>query len=527
MVGMSKDVVVETWAGCYSGGWPKELLMPETFAHPAKFAYGLIERIYDHARAEGWMPPGSRVLDPFAGVALGAIHALRLGCSWTGVELEPKFFLTGQANLAKWMQEYRHLPTWGPWALLVNGDSRRLLEHIPAQEGLCVSSPPYSSEGLGHNSAHYASNDAGRRDKVANSHKFSKADLGGREYGSSPGQLGAMSVGMSVASPPYAATPIAAAEGNVGGGNGGRKASKQTTVTGNIKHVGYGDTPGQLTAMVVASPPYADGCAHTGGSDPKPEHVQGGVVHHVAYGISEGQLGAMSAAVVSSPPYEDSFHNKYDVQDRAERERKAGKKLGGGQITHDRDYGVLPENLGNTHSDTFWSAAHAVVAQTYQLLRPGGHAMWVLKAYVRDKKLVDFPGQWQAMCEDVGFVTVHEHHALLTEDHGTQEGLFGEATTYTTERKSFFRRLAEKKGSPRIDYEVVLCMVKPAGDGAGLTCCVTSPPYSVALGKEHTYADHRKRHKDSQRPIMAERRIADPFYGDTAGNLGNLPEDTL
>jgi hypothetical protein len=29
------------------------------------------------------------------------------------------------------------------------------------------------------------------------------------------------------------------------------------------------------------------------------------------------------------------------------------------------------------------------------------------------------------------------------------------------ESKSFFRRLAEKNGSPRIDHETVFCMVKP------------------------------------------------------------------
>lgn len=31
---------------------------------------------------------------------------------------------------------------------------------------------------------------------------------------------------------------------------------------------------------------------------------------------------------------------------------------------------------------------------------------------------------------------------------------------FTTERKSFFRRLAEKKGSPAIDWEDVICVVK-------------------------------------------------------------------
>jgi hypothetical protein len=41
----------------------------------------------------------------------------------------------------------------------------------------------------------------------------------------------------------------------------------------------------------------------------------------------------------------------------------------------------------------------------------------------------------------------------------TQNGLFG-TITEKKERKSFFRRLAEKKGSPKIDFEVVLCTQK-------------------------------------------------------------------
>jgi hypothetical protein len=35
------------------------------------------------------------------------------------------------------------------------------------------------------------------------------------------------------------------------------------------------------------------------------------------------------------------------------------------------------------------------------------------------------------------------------------------ATARLKERKSFFRRLAEKKGSPRIDHEDVIIMRKP------------------------------------------------------------------
>ena len=91
---------------------------------------------------------------------------------------------------------------------------------------------------------------------------------------------------------------------------------------------------------------------------------------------------------------------------------------------------------------------------------PGGYAMWVVKAFVKNKQIVDFPGQWRELCEACGFTTLHEHRAWLVEDRGTQIDLFGQAHTKTIERKSFFRRLAEKNGSPRIDYEIVICQQK-------------------------------------------------------------------
>jgi hypothetical protein len=43
----------------------------------------------------------------------------------------------------------------------------------------------------------------------------------------------------------------------------------------------------------------------------------------------------------------------------------------------------------------------------------------------------------------------------------THAQLFGADHVMRKERKSFFRRLAEKKGSPRIDYEEVLICRRP------------------------------------------------------------------
>jgi hypothetical protein len=117
--------------------------------------------------------------------------------------------------------------------------------------------------------------------------------------------------------------------------------------------------------------------------------------------------------------------------------------------------------LGNTSGPTFWEASRTILQQVHAVLKPGGVAIWVVKSYIRDKEVVDFPGDWARLCVSCGFELLHEHHALLVEEHGTQGGLFGTDTVHRTERKSFFRRLAEKRpGAPRIDFETILCMRK-------------------------------------------------------------------
>ena len=97
--------------------------------------------------------------------------------------------------------------------------------------------------------------------------------------------------------------------------------------------------------------------------------------------------------------------------------------------------------------------------------------------------MVDFPGQWRTLCEAVGFVALHEHRAWLVEDKGNARALFdftnGDAGDIQAgevvrldgnkvkpakmKKISFFRRLAEAKGSPRIDWETIFCFVKPEG----------------------------------------------------------------
>lgn len=131
----------DEWAGCYDDNW-KGVIVEDAFAHPAKFSRGLIRRIYEHARSEGWLPSGSIVVDPFGGVALGALDCMLAGCHWVGCELENKFALLGNANIGTWMARYMYtVPGFGT-ARIIQGDSRRLSE-VLQQAGIVVSSPPF------------------------------------------------------------------------------------------------------------------------------------------------------------------------------------------------------------------------------------------------------------------------------------------------------------------------------------------------------------------------------------------------
>jgi tRNA G10 N-methylase Trm11 len=267
------------WRGLYSEGWTGEIV-PDAFAHPAKYARGLIRHIYDHATAEGWLKPGDTVLDPFGGVALGALDAMRHGLNWWGNELEQRFVELGAANIDMWNERYRpHFPRWGT-ATLTQGDSRNLA--------------------------------------------------------------------------------------------------------------------GALVDAAISSPPYAE--ARIGGTE--------------------------------------TMRRSSDAEG---------------------DYGSTPGQLGVAKQDDFWTAARQIVEQVHALLKPGGVAIWVVKAYVKKGKRIDFPGQWRELCEAVGFETLHQHRAWVVEGRGTQLDIFGNAHTRQVERKSFFRRLAEAKGSPRIDWEDVIC----------------------------------------------------------------------
>ncbi len=413
---------VTQWHGCYSDSW-QGVITPDAFAHPAKYARGLIRRIYQHMLDSGYVARGDSIIDPFGGVGLGGLDAMTFGLHWTGCELEPRFVELGQRNIDKWRRDLAMLNGTLGTARLLQGDSRRLLEVVGGGMGAAVSSPPFAGTSGGKGEASQNAIDSALFARHAGSM------VGTYDTDGNLGNLKSGSFDSAVSSPPYADNAATWVEGP-----GARHDTVHHTGDNSFKassDSGYGSTPGNVGNMrdggfegVVSSPPY------------------------------EGMLEGDRKDGERQPLLPDSVRQKLSKADLA-----------------GRFYGSDPANIGNDTGDTFWAASRLIVAQTYAALRPGGYAAWVCKDFVRKGQRVPFSDQWEQLCAAVGFEPVERIAAMLVDDHGDQLDIFGGATTRLKERKSFFRRLAEKKGSPRIDHEDVIIMRKPTrahanGNGA-------------------------------------------------------------
>ncbi len=331
----------DIWQGCSDDGWQGNIV-PEAFSHPAKFSRGLIHRIYKHAYDMGWVEQRSWVLDPFAGVGLGALDAITHNLNWIGVELEEKFVKLGEQNIDLWNRQLKGWPNLGT-AKIIQGDSRKL-RNVIKEASLIVSSPPY------------------------------------------------------------------------------------------IKSQGVNPS--------------------TGIKQQKPRRLW----DEYSIGETEGQLGSMKEGsfdlCVSSPNFPTD--QPCASQTRSKKNYHAFTRGDGTK----RDHQMRSEGNLAISGNTFWLASKEIISQCYKLLKPNGMIIWVTKDYIKNKKRVPFSDRWLALCKSVGFKLVCQHEATLVKSYGTQVNIEGNDEDITVERKSFFRRLAESKGSPKIDWEDVICLVK-------------------------------------------------------------------
>lgn len=413
------------------------MIVPEAFAHPAKFSRSLIARILSHGLEVGWWRPGDVLGDPFGGVALGGLMAAYAGLGWVGVELEAKFIGLGTANID--LQARRLASIGAPRPVLLQGDSRRFSE-IVGGVGAVVTSPPFGVD----------QPCASQTRAKADYHAFTRGDGTKRDHQmNSAGNIANLptgSIAAVVTSPPYAESlqPETAEQTRA---KQGRIARSKSRYDGRKLEV-----------------PSA-GKASMGGG----------------YGVTDGQIGSLAAGnldgVVTSPPWEDQAEGglrKGKFKDPAAFAAAMTSKDGRGgrhastrasrtaQLERDaqRVYGDSKGQIGIIAGETYWQAMAQVYTQCRLALRPGGIMAVVVKDYVKNKARVPLCDQTLALLVSLGFTPVARIHAMLVKEQSHPQ-LIGPDVVTKRERKSFFRRLAEKKGSPRIDFEEVIVVLSP------------------------------------------------------------------
>ena len=414
------------WHGCYDEGHG-ELIVGEAYAHPAKFRAGLIDRIYEHGFKEGWWVKGSVLCDPFGGVGIGGIYAAYKGLAWRGVELEPRFCELFAKNVKLHRRRWEN--AGDPIPVMIQGDSREFSKLV-GECGGAVTSPPW--QGV--------------------------SDIGG----------------------PTAKADVVRVAREMG------KATQDVTpIEAKLKmSPGYGTTPGQIGAMpagkvdgAVTSPPWQDSVASSDAEFLTPAErgvgSRGGKCNHVrsnatSYGHTKGQIGAMPAGTVdgsvTSPPWEDSLatnvHTIGEIDGiECHGHRKAGH-VSPSEVK--QEYGESPDNLGNKQGETYWEAVAAVYSEVHKVLKVGGCFAVVVKDYIKQGARVPLCEQTWVLLQQLGFEPVERIYAMNTTET-IEAGLWGDVVTLK-QRKSFFRLMTERKGSPRIDWEEVLVVRKESDD---------------------------------------------------------------
>lgn len=500
---------MKRWFGCYEGSW-KGVIGPAAFAHPAKFSKALVERILDYLLAMGWIEKGEIIGDPFGGVGCGGIVAAYRGFQWYGRELEPKFVVLGISNFRLHYAKWDRLGV--PYPVMDCGDSRQFDKGFLAAarqhdrlSGV-VASPPYVSGGH-HTDAMEGGNRNGRgmqTKAIVTSPPYSGSlDDGGPEtqhpdgyersnnwtgYGKTEGQIGRLKAGevdAVVSSPPF--TGGRSGRGIVieGHNDASRPSSKdigKRTFQGsgaerepdNIEVLATGKV-----AAVLTSPPYEVIHAGAGGLNTKPAKRAGqqsgrskGVSQTTdqQYGEEPGQIARAKkgdvAAVLTSPPYEDSMNQsehgidflkgKTHAKDHVTPKRLEARN----RHASERRYGTAEGQIGASKGQTYWEAMKQVYEACFRALKPGGVMAIVVKDYVKDKKRVRLCDDTMSLLMHIGFIELERVAAMLVQET-EHEDMFAGTVTTRKERKSFWRRLSEGKGSPRIDYEEVLFVRKP------------------------------------------------------------------
>lgn len=122
--------------------------------------------------------------------------------------------------------------------------------------------------------------------------------------------------------------------------------------------------------------------------------------------------------VFTSPPYADFIHKA--VHDRTKAHKKSRLVLDNNSNV--KPYSEDPRDFGNLSLDPYLDAVRLLMKQLYEVVRPGGYNVWVVKDHrdtARGIPYVDFHGSVAAIGQEAGFL----YHDLIVWDQNDQRRL--------------------------------------------------------------------------------------------------------
>jgi DNA modification methylase len=208
-----------------------------------------------------------------------------------------------------------------------------------------------------------------------------------------------------------------------------------------------------IGASAITSPPYAAIATGAGGLNIKPPKHPGQQSGRSPHSPSQSADQHYGAGAITSPPYVSGGHHTdvFDAWNVNSRGQKIEKETAG--------YGKSSAQIGRLKETGYMGAMLDVYRGIHRALHDGGVFAVVVKDYVKNGRRIPLCNQTWELLHIAGFNGIERIHALLVQ-HYSHHDLFEGEVKSKRERKSFFRRMSERKGSPAIDYEEILFVRK-------------------------------------------------------------------
>lgn len=481
------------WFDCYkSDNRYKKFITPESFSHPAKASFGLIDRVYKHLEQLELLKRDDVVVDFMAGSGRIPLLAALDGHNVVAIELELHFteMMTGFEcdgeslisqpihSFQRWLSlrcgldlPHKTHHVFGNKTkaedvigrkldfTIIQGDSRKLSELL-GHGGVGVVSPAYGNR--------LSDND--RREYMDNEGKYGRPNT---VYGDSPAQIG--------------------------------------------------NLPDKPAKVGIVSPPHGDVMADQG-HDPAKDKIyyEKGIVKNNYNPENKDNIGNLkdrpSLVGFTSPTHENSLNNgvggTVDWREKYEEWGRAGRSVG-------NEYSSNPSNLGNTQGETYTQA----MLQVYQeAFRAGISPLCIIvKNPTRKGKLRRLDISTVEMLQKAGYQILDYHRAILYKvaKNATLDGS-KEAETYKG-RLSFFKRLSLGKGNVAAEWEDILIAVNPSGNFGLLGA--TSPPYLAAGNQGGGIVDKGyEKNGNVDMGIASRNGYMAKFHSKNPDNIGNLKD---